>query len=109
MKKLYINFALFNRLFAGEVRSSYTSRCRTQQQNVWLFTKHGKRQVSNVFIERLINKDECVSLYNDNQSAISWANGHRAYNRKKHIDMKYHFVREAVESDVVKLFKTQMI
>ena len=71
MKKLHINFALFNRLFAGKVRNSQTSRYRLQEQNVWLFPKPVKRKFLKCLLSELMNKDECMSLYNDNQLAIS--------------------------------------
>ena len=70
---------------------------------MWLFPKPVKRKFLRCILSELINKNECMSLHNDNQSAINSASGHTEYNRTNHIDIKYHFVREAIESDVVKL------
>ncbi|KAG5864215.1 hypothetical protein JTB14_031796 [Gonioctena quinquepunctata] len=39
----------------------------------------------------------------DNQSAIKLANNPEFHKRTKHIDIKYHFVREASENGVVKI------
>ena len=61
---------------------------------MWLFPKPVKRKFLWCILSELINKNECVSLHYDNQSS---ANGHTEYNRTNHIDIKYHFVREAIE------------
>ncbi|KAG5894286.1 hypothetical protein JTB14_007431 [Gonioctena quinquepunctata] len=40
----------------------------------------------------------------DNQSAIKLANNPEFHKRTKHIDIKYHSVREASENGVVKIY-----
>ena len=54
-----------------------------------------------------------TALYlQDNQSTIHWAHGRDNFARTKHINVKYHFVRELVESrsiDVVYKPTTIMI
>ncbi len=42
-------------------------------------------------------------IYQDNQGAIAFAKNPIFHRRTKHIDIKYHFVREKVESDEVEL------
>ena len=44
-----------------------------------------------------------TTVYEDNQSCIAYAKDSRFHNRAKHIDIRYHFVREAVASNVVSL------
>jgi hypothetical protein len=44
-----------------------------------------------------------VSLFVDSQSAICLAKGSGQHSRAKHIDIKWHFVRDAVESQLVAL------
>ncbi|CAH2016809.1 unnamed protein product [Acanthoscelides obtectus] len=52
--------------------------------------------------ERLAN----VTLYSDNMSAIKLAENPRYHSRSKHIDIRYHFVREALEQKKFKLKHT---
>jgi hypothetical protein len=42
-------------------------------------------------------------LLSDNQSAIALAKNNKFHARSKHIDIRYHFIREAVENEIVKL------
>ena len=44
-----------------------------------------------------------VEINEDNQSAISMTKNPQFYGRAKHIDIKFHFIREQVESEVVAL------
>ena len=39
----------------------------------------------------------------DNQSCIAMAKNPQQHGRSKHIDIKYHFVRELVENKTIKL------
>jgi hypothetical protein len=39
----------------------------------------------------------------DNQSAIQLSKNHVLHDRGKHIDIKYHFIRQCVEEDRVKV------
>ena len=40
---------------------------------------------------------ESTTIYEDNQSAICMARNNQSHGRSKHVDIKYHFVREQVE------------
>lgn len=51
----------------------------------------------------LIGKNEPVVIYNDNQSAQKLSENHILNKRTKHIDIRYHFVREAVEEGSILL------
>ena len=42
-------------------------------------------------------KDELVNLYCDNQGEIALAKDNKFHARTKHIDLRFHFIREAVE------------
>ena len=42
-------------------------------------------------------------LHDDNQSAIKIAEGNGVNNRTKHIDIKYHFVRDTVRDKVISI------
>ncbi|GJT94717.1 retrovirus-related pol polyprotein from transposon TNT 1-94 [Tanacetum coccineum] len=45
-----------------------------------------------------------ISLYCDNKSAISLCCNNVQHSRSKHIDVRYHFIKEEVENGVVELY-----
>ncbi|GKD09472.1 hypothetical protein Tco_1189157 [Tanacetum coccineum] len=45
-----------------------------------------------------------IPLYYDNQSAIARCCNNVQHSRSKHIDVKYHFIKEQVENGVVELY-----
>ncbi|GJX73843.1 retrotransposon protein, putative, unclassified [Tanacetum coccineum] len=45
-----------------------------------------------------------IHLYCDNKSAIALCCNNFQYSRSKHIDIRYHFIKEQVENGVVKLY-----
>ena len=47
--------------------------------------------------------DNSKVLYKDNQGAIQLAENPRHHNTTKHIDVKYHYIREQVANQSVKL------
>ena len=54
--------------------------------------------------EELRVTDSCPTLiYEDNQGAISMAKNPVIYKRTKHVQIRYHFVREAVEQGTIAL------
>jgi len=63
----------------------------------------------NLLMEIGFEQKEPTMLYVDNQAAISWALNPVEKQRTKHIDLKYHFIREKVQdgSFVLKYCKTQ--
>ena len=44
-----------------------------------------------------------VKIFNDNQGAISLASNHQHHARTKHIDIRYHFIRDALKDGSIKL------
>ena len=44
-----------------------------------------------------------TTILEDNQSAICLAKNQSIHGRTKHIDIKYHFIRDAVEAGKIKL------
>ena len=43
-----------------------------------------------------------TTIYEDNQSAICMTRNNQSHGRSKHVDIKYHFVREQVERETIK-------
>ncbi|XP_062011572.1 uncharacterized protein LOC133728174 [Rosa rugosa] len=58
-------------------------------------------------LEELGKKQENCALYSDSQSAIHLAKNPAFHSRTKHIPMKYHYIRELVENEVLQLLKIQ--
>ena len=50
-----------------------------------------------------MKRDEAVKIYEDNQGSIALVKNPEFYKRTKHIDIRYHFVREKVEDGQVLL------
>lgn len=42
-----------------------------------------------------------VVLYSDSQSALKLANNHQSHKRSKHIDVRYNFIREIINNNVI--------
>ena len=51
----------------------------------------------------LKRKNNTLIIFEDNQSAIKTANNKIHNDRSKHIDVRYHFIRELIEYDKLKL------
>ena len=49
------------------------------------------------------NEESKVKLMVDNQSAITLSKNHVHHNRTKHIDSRYHFIRECVEDKKIEI------
>jgi hypothetical protein len=64
------------------------------QEVIWL-----KRMLSNL---KVYSKSKVV-IFQENQGAIAFAKNPIFHQRTKHIDIKYHFVREQVESNEFEL------
>ncbi|GJY08082.1 hypothetical protein Tco_0375136 [Tanacetum coccineum] len=48
--------------------------------------------------------DRLIPLYCDNKSAIALCCNNVQHSRSKHIDIRYHFIKEQVENEVVELY-----
>ena len=55
----------------------------------------GQKGVKEIF------KSDKVCIFNDNQSAVKNANNVDIKERSKHIEVRYHFVKEAIEQGLV--------
>lgn len=52
-------------------------------------------------LSELLDKECCVTIFNDNQSAQKLALNPIFHKRSKHIDVRYHFVRETVSNKLI--------
>lgn len=56
------------------------------------------------FISEISQKEECpITIRSDSQSAIHIAENPAHHQRTKHIDVRYHFIRQAVERGIIHL------
>ena len=60
-----------------------------------------------MYVRNLLRELSCpnyqISIACDNQGTLHWASNKRDSNRAKHVDIKYHFIKELVESGEVKV------
>ena len=68
--------------------AEYVALCLAAQEAIWL-----RRMLT-----ELGTSPECVILMEDNQVAIALAKNPVAHARTKHIDIRYHYIREAIQS-----------
>ncbi|GJZ65067.1 retrovirus-related pol polyprotein from transposon TNT 1-94 [Tanacetum coccineum] len=65
----------------------------------WSSKKHKSTAISNYGFT--FNK---IPLYSDNKSAIALCCNNVRHSRAKHIDVRYHFIKEQVENGIVELY-----
>lgn len=74
--------------------AEYIASCEAAKEAIW---------VTRLLTELRLKEVLPVPLYSDNQSAIRLAKNPEFHQRTKHIDIKYHFIREQVEKGVISL------
>ena len=75
--------------------AEYNALAKGVKEGIWL-----KGMLHELGIEQ-----ETIQIHCDSQSAIHLANHQMYHTRTKHIDIKLHFIREVVESGVIKIVK----
>jgi hypothetical protein len=79
----------------SSMESEYVAGAETAKEVVWL-----RRLAEDLGIKQ----DSAVPLYMDNQSALAVASGARGTaERRKHIDVKHHYIQEQATAGVIKL------
>jgi glutathionylspermidine synthase len=74
--------------------AEYISACHAACQGVWL---------QSLLMEIKVNRNEDFELLIDNKSAINLAKNPIAHGRSKHIETKFHFLRDQVTKGKIKL------
>lgn len=72
--------------------AEYVAACQSTKEAIWL------RQLYSDIGEPI---DEPTTIHIDNQSAIKLIHNPEFHSRTKHIDIKYHFVREKYETGLI--------
>ncbi|GKA17440.1 gag-pol polyprotein [Tanacetum coccineum] len=75
--------------------SEYVTAARASKKAVWL----------KMLLEELGHKQEKITLFCDNQSALYLARNPAFHSKTKHIRVQYHFAREKVEEGTVDMQK----
>ena len=74
--------------------AEYVALDNTTQEVIWM------RQLMEDLESKLT---EATMVYEDNQATISIAQNPQHHTKTKHIDIKYHFVREKVADNTIQL------
>ena len=74
--------------------SEYMACCEAAKEAKW---------TRNLIRELLDDKNKPVTIFQDNQSTIFLANNNATKRRTKHIDIRYHFIREQIQEGVIQL------
>ena len=82
-----------NVVAVSTAEAEYVALFYAVQEGVWL-----QRLLSDI----MQKSQQGMTIFADNQAAISIANNNTSNSRTKHIDIKYHFIREAVERGDIK-------
>jgi hypothetical protein len=75
--------------------AEYMAIAEACRESAWL---------KDLYVE-LCGDDSCVNLFCDSQSAIYFTKDQMFYERSKHIDVKYHYVRDVVAQGKLKVCK----
>ena len=75
--------------------AEYMAICEACKELIWL---------KGLYAE-LCGVKSCIDLYCDSQSAIYLTKDQMFHERTKHIDIKYHFVRDVIEEGKLKVCK----
>lgn len=78
----------------SSTEAEYMAICEASKEAIFL---------KNLLHELVNRNDGPILLYNDNQSAQKLSENCMYHKRSKHIDVRFHFIREAVENKLVKI------
>ena len=78
----------------SSTEAEYVSLCSAAQETIWL---------RSLLASIGFKQSEATILYEDNQGAMALSKNPKSHSRTKHIDIKYHYIREAVEKKDIEL------
>ena len=74
--------------------AEYISLCSAAQETVWL---------RNLLADVGFEQTQATTMREDNQGAMCLARNPKDHTRTKHIDVKFHYTRETIENNILKL------
>jgi hypothetical protein len=77
----------------SSTESEYMAASEAACEAIWLRT----------WLKEVFNQEICIKMFCDNQSAIALSKNDTFHQRTKHIDIAYHFIREKVDANQIKI------
>ena len=78
----------------SSMEDEYVALCSAAQETIWL-----RHLLSSISFEQV----SPMTLHEDNQGTIALSKNPNNHPRTKHIDIKYHYIRETLEKKQVQL------
>ena len=78
----------------SSTEAEYVALCGAAQGTVWL---------RNLLEEVGMKQNDATVIYEDNQGAMALSSNPKDHPRTKHIDIKYHYIREEIEKGKIVL------
>ena len=76
------------------MEAEYVAETHASKEGIWL----------KGFVNEIMGGEVgALTIMGDNQGAIALAKDNKFHARTKHIDLRYHFIREAVENGKIKM------
>jgi Reverse transcriptase (RNA-dependent DNA polymerase) len=83
-----------NVITLSSTEAEYIAETHAAKERIWLKT----------FVKEVVGEGQGpLIIMGDNQGAIALAKDNKFHSRTKHIDLRYHFIREAVQEKKVKM------
>ena len=88
--------------------SSRKQQCVAQSTTEAEYISVSEASKECIYLEQFLKeihewKQKSIEICCDNQSAIVWTNEGRNQNRSKHVDIRYHFIRDLAEQKRIKI------
>lgn len=78
----------------SSTEAEYVAQTHAAKEGIWL----------RAFVKEINGGEEKpLTIMADNQSAIALAKDNKFHSRTKHIDLRYHFIREAVDEGKIRM------
>ena len=77
----------------SSTEAEYVAQTHTAKEGIWLRS----------FIKEIRGEQKSLTISCDNQGAIALAKDNKFHAQTKHIDLQYHFIREAVEDGKIQI------
>jgi len=92
-------------LSAGSLRSSHRSRSQRVMRNMFPSLKllANGMWLRSIMSELGFAPNKPITLFGDNQTSISIAKDPMGHTRAKQIDIRFHYLRELVERDIISI------
>ena len=78
----------------SSTEAEYIALCRAAQETVWL---------RNLLSDIGFSQADPTVVREDNQGAIALAKNPKDHPRTKHVDVKYHYTRQVIERNIIRV------